>query len=108
MHITQCLHTSIHYIGILVSSNPIQKIAAATIWYSILLLLLFFVLFQVLCFQNFQFQTKGVIGQPAEAALVTLKIKPATSDDLEAKLQLGPSCSWGQAAGYQPRPQAGG
>jgi len=26
---------------------------------------------------------KGVIGQPAEAALVTLKIKPATSDDLE-------------------------
>jgi len=25
-----------------------------------------------------------------------------------AKLQLGPSCSWGQAAGYQPRPQAGG
>ena len=21
---------------------------------------------------------------------------------------LGPSCSWGQAAGYQPRPQAGG
>ena len=83
MHITQCLHTSIHYIGILVSSNPIQKIAAATIWYSILLLLLFFVLFQVLCFQNFQFQTKGVIGQLAEAALVTLKIKPATSDDLE-------------------------
>jgi len=27
--------------------------------------------------------TKGVIGQPAEAALVTLKIKPATSEDLE-------------------------
>jgi len=26
---------------------------------------------------------KGVIGQPAEAALVTLKIKPATSEDLE-------------------------
>jgi len=26
---------------------------------------------------------KGVIGQPAEAALVTLKIKPTTSDDLE-------------------------
>ena len=26
---------------------------------------------------------KGVIGQPAEAALVTLKIKPATSDNLE-------------------------
>jgi len=26
---------------------------------------------------------KGVIGQPAEAALVTPKIKPATSDDLE-------------------------
>ena len=26
---------------------------------------------------------KGVIGQPAEAALVTLKIKPVTSDDLE-------------------------
>jgi len=26
---------------------------------------------------------KGVIGQPAEAALVTLKIKTATSDDLE-------------------------
>ena len=26
---------------------------------------------------------KGVIGQPAEAALVTLKIKPATSDDVE-------------------------
>ena len=26
---------------------------------------------------------KGVIGQPAEAALVTLKVKPATSDDLE-------------------------
>ena len=26
---------------------------------------------------------KGVIGQPAEAALVMLKIKPATSDDLE-------------------------
>ena len=26
---------------------------------------------------------KGVIGQPAEAALVTFKIKPATSDDLE-------------------------
>jgi len=23
-------------------------------------------------------------------------------------LMLGPSCSWGQAAGYQPRPQAGG
>ena len=27
--------------------------------------------------------TKGVIGQPAEAALVMLKVKPATSDDLE-------------------------
>ena len=26
---------------------------------------------------------KGVIGQPAEAALVMLKIKPATSDYLE-------------------------
>jgi len=26
---------------------------------------------------------KGVIGQPAEAALVTLKVKSATSDDLE-------------------------
>jgi len=26
---------------------------------------------------------KGVIGQPAEATLVTLKIKPATSEDLE-------------------------
>jgi len=26
---------------------------------------------------------KGVMRQPAEAALVTLKIKPATSDDLE-------------------------
>jgi len=26
---------------------------------------------------------KGVIGKPAEAALVTVKIKPATSDDLE-------------------------
>jgi len=26
---------------------------------------------------------KGVIGQPAEAALVTLKVKPANSDDLE-------------------------
>ena len=26
---------------------------------------------------------KGAIGQPAEAALVTLKIKPATSEDLE-------------------------
>jgi len=26
---------------------------------------------------------KGLIGQPAEAALVTLKIKPSTSDDLE-------------------------
>jgi len=26
---------------------------------------------------------KEVIGQPAEAALVTLKIKPATSDSLE-------------------------
>jgi len=26
---------------------------------------------------------KAVIGQPAEAALVTLKIKPTTSDDLE-------------------------
>jgi len=26
---------------------------------------------------------KGVIGQPAEAALVTLKIKPATSEDFE-------------------------
>jgi len=26
---------------------------------------------------------KGVIGQPAKAALVTLKIKPATSEDLE-------------------------
>ena len=26
---------------------------------------------------------KGVTGQPAEAALVTLKIKPATSEDLE-------------------------
>jgi len=23
-------------------------------------------------------------------------------------LLVGPSCSWGQAAGYQPRPQAGG
>jgi len=30
------------------------------------------------------------------------------SMEVGAKLQLGPSCSWGQAAGYQPRPQAGG
>jgi len=26
---------------------------------------------------------KGVIAQPAEATLITLKVKPATSDDLE-------------------------